>query len=326
MSRALITGISGFVGSHLADFLLSKDIDVFGTIRWRSQLQNIRHIMDKITLVEADIRDSFSLMKLLKQVNPEYIFHLAAQSFVPTSWTAPAETLETNIIGTVNLLEAVRESECDAKIHIAGSSEEYGYVLPNEVPTDETAPLRPMSPYGVSKVAADLLGFQYHRSYGLKIVRTRAFNHTGPRRGEPFVCSNFAKQIVEIEKKLQPPIINVGNLTAKRDFTDVRDIVRAYWLALQKCEYGEIYNICSGETRTIQSILDLLLEKTNITIKVEQDPKRLRPSDVLVLQGDYSKFRRQTGWKPEIPFNQTIEDLLNYWRALVVENQKKKSH
>jgi GDP-4-dehydro-6-deoxy-D-mannose reductase len=314
LKRALITGISGFVGSHLADFLLEKEIEVFGTIRWRSQLQNITHLKDRITLIEADINDSFSLIKLLKEAEPDYIFHLAAQSFVPTSWSAPAETLETNIIGTVNLLEAVRVSECEARIQIAGSSEEYGYVLPEELPITESNPLRPMSPYGVSKVAADLLGFQYNRSYGLKIVRTRAFNHTGPRRGEPFVCSNFAKQIADIENGLKKPVLYVGNLKAQRDFTDVRDVVRAYWLSLNKCEWGEVYNICSGEVVEIQKVLDILLTNSSAKITIEKDRDRLRPSDVPILKGDNAKFKTQTGWKPEISFERTLQDLLNFWR------------
>ncbi len=316
MERALITGISGFVGSHLADFLLKKNVEVYGTIRWRSQLQNILHIKDKVILVEGDIRDSFSMIKLLKDINPDYIFHLAAQSFVPTSWKAPQETLETNIVGTVNVLEAIRVTECQARIQICGSSEEYGLVHPNEVPIKESNPLRPMSPYGVSKVASDLLGFQYHRSYGLKIVRTRAFNHTGPRRGEPFVVSNFAKQVADIEKGLRPPVIHVGNLESKRDFTDVRDMVEAYWLSLQKGEFGEVYNICSEKTWKIKWVLDFLLSKAKKPIEVKTDPARLRPSDVEILQGDCSKFREQTGWTYRIPFEQTVEDTLDYWRNI----------
>ena len=314
MERVLITGISGFVGSHLADFLLSKNVEVNGIIRWRSQLRNILHIKDKITLLEGDIRDSFSIIKILRELDPDYIFHLAAQSFVPTSWRAPQETLETNIIGTVNLLEAARVSDCEARIQVCGSSEEYGLVFPDEVPIKETNPLRPMSPYGVSKVASDLLGFQYHRSYGLKIVRTRAFNHTGPRRGEPFVVSNFAKQIADIEKGLCPPIISVGNLDAQRDFSDVRDVTRAYWQSLQKGEFGEVYNICSEKTWTIKWVLDFLLSKSKVDIKVKEDPARLRPSDVQILQGDCSKFRKRTGWTAKIPFEQTVEDTLDYWR------------
>ena len=194
--KALITGITGFVGSHLAELLLSKGFEVYGIKRWRSKTENIEHIMEKLHLKEADMRDGHSLYNVIEDVKPELIFHLAAQSFVPTSWQAPADTMVTNAVGTLNLLEAVRKVGIDPAIQIAGSSEEYGLVYPDEVPIKETNPLRPLSPYGVSKVATDMLGFQYHRSYGMNIVVTRSFNHTGPRRGEVFVTSDFAKQIV----------------------------------------------------------------------------------------------------------------------------------
>jgi GDP-4-dehydro-6-deoxy-D-mannose reductase len=223
----------------------------------------------------------------------------------------------TNILGTLNLFESVRNSNSDPLIQVAGSSEEYGKVFPDEIPIKETNPLRPLSPYAVSKVATDLLGYQYHQSYGLKIVRTRAFNHTGPRRGEPFVTSNFAKQVAEIEKGLKPPVISVGNLNAQRDFTDVRDIVDAYWLSVQKCEFGEVYNICTGVARRIQSVLDLLLDMADVKIVVKQDPDRMRPSDVEILKCDCSKFKERTGWEPTIAFEDTMIDLLDYWRGLV---------
>jgi len=317
MEKVLISGISGFVGSHLAEYLLDEGLDVHGTIRWRSRLDNIQHIQNKLELIDTDIRDAHSVKKTINDVEPDYIFHLAAQSFVPTSWKSPSETLETNIIGALNLFEAIRTSNVDPKIQIAGSSEEYGLIYPDELPIKETNPLRPLSPYGVSKVAMDLLGYQYHQSYGLKIVRTRAFNHTGPRRGEVFVCSDFAKQIAEIEAGKRNPVIHVGNLDAQRDFSDVRDIVRAYWLSLQKCDFGEVYNICSEKPRTIQSVLDLLLGKSKVKIEVKQDPNKMRPSDVEILHGDCAKFKEKTGWKPTIPFEQTMEDLLEYWRRLV---------
>jgi GDP-4-dehydro-6-deoxy-D-mannose reductase len=318
MERVLITGITGFVGSHLSEFLLDKNVEIYGIERWRSKTENIDHIKDKLKLIKADIRDAHSIENVIKNVEPNYIFHLAAQSFVPMSWNAPVETLETNIIGTVNLLEGVRKSEIDPKIHIAGSSEEYGMVYPNELPIKETNPLRPLSPYGVSKVAQDRLGYQYHKSYGLKIVITRAFNHTGPRRGEAFVTSNFSKQIAEIEKGIKKPEISVGNLEAKRDFTDVRDIVKGYWLAINKCEYGEVYNLCSGKARSIKDVLDLLISLSKVKkIKIVQDPSRMRPSDVPILQGDFTKFHERTGWKPEIPFEKTMKDLLDYWRNKV---------
>jgi GDP-4-dehydro-6-deoxy-D-mannose reductase len=317
MKKALITGITGFVGSHLAEYLMGIGVEVHGTIRWRSRTENIEHMKCGIHLIDTEIKDAHSVQNAIDEVQPDYIFHLAAQSFVPTSWHAPAETLIINIIGNANLLEAVRTSNCDPIIQIAGSSEEYGLVHPNEVPIKETNPLRPMSPYGVSKVAQDLLSRQYHMSYGLKVVVTRAFNHTGPRRGDVFVTSNFAKQVVEIEKGLKEPVIHVGNLHARRDFSDVRDIVRAYWLAVNKCEYGEVYNICSEKARTIQSVLDLLLDMTDGTIEVKQDPSRLRPSDVEVLLGDCSKFRDKTGWMPKIPFERTMQDLSDYWREKI---------
>ena len=315
--RCLITGLTGFVGSYLGELLLDKGFEVYGTIRWRSRMDNIESIKDKIHLIDTDIKDAHSMQNVIDESYPDFIFHLAAQSFVLTSWHAPAETLSTNIIGNVNLLEAVRKSDCNPVIEIAGSSEEYGMVYPNEVPIKETNPLRPMSPYGVSKVAQDLLSRQYYMSYGLKVVVTRAFNHSGARRGEVFVTSNFAKQVAEIEKGIKEPVIYVGNLTAQRDWTDVRDVVRAYWLAVTKCEYGEVYNICSGRTRTVQSVLDMLLEMSDKNITVKQDPSRMRPSDVEILQGDYSKFKKKTGWKPEIPFEKTMRDLLDFWRSNV---------
>jgi len=318
MERVLITGITGFVGSHLSELLLEKNFKVYGIERWRSKTENVEHIKKKLKLIEADIRDAHSVEKVISDVEPHLIFHLAAQSFVPMSWNAPADTITTNVIGTINLFEAVRKSKCDPRIQVAGSSEEYGLVYPDEVPIKETNPLRPLSPYGVSKVAQDRLSFQYHKSYGLKIVITRAFNHTGPRRGEVFVTSNFSKQVASIERGIQKPTIKVGNLNAKRDFSDVRDVVNAYWIAIKKCKPGEVYNICSGNSRTIQSVLDLVLKMSkNKNIKIEKDSSRMRPSDVEILQGDYTKFSEATGWKPEIPFEKTMEDLLNYWRERV---------
>lgn len=314
--KALITGISGFVGSHLAEYLLGKQVEVTGTIRNRSRMDHIRHLKD-IQLVECELRDPFSVESLLAKVKPDLIFHLAAQSFVPTSWNSPVDTIHNNVAGQVNIFEAVRKHDLDCKIQIACSSEEYGHVEPDEVPIKETNPLRPLSPYAVSKVAQEYLGYQYHKSYGLKVIPTRTFNHTGPRRGENFVTSNFAKQIAEIEKGIKPPVLMVGNLEAKRDFTDVRDVVRAYWLALEKGTSGETYNIASGKCCTIREMLNLLLSFSNKEITVQQDPERLRPSDVEILLGDYSKFHQATGWKPEIPFEQTMEDLLNYWRERV---------
>lgn len=317
--RVLITGITGFAGSHLADYILDNhpDVEVFGLVRWRSRRENILHLKGRIELIEADLKDMGSLRKALDVIRPDRIFHLAAQSFVPASWTSPAETFAVNSIGQVNLFEAALSLGLKPMIQIAGSSEEYGLVLPDEVPMTENNPLRPLSPYAVSKVAQDLLGYQYFRSYGLPVVRTRGFNHTGPRRGEVFICSNFARQIAEIEKERREPVIRVGNLKARRDFTDVRDTVRAYWLSLEKGEPGDVYNIGTGTALTIQEVLDTLLEKSRVKVDVQVDPKRLRPSDVQILLSDSSKFRRRTGWEPRIPFSQSLEDLLEYWRERV---------
>lgn len=316
--RVLITGITGFVGSHLAEFLLArKGIEVYGTLRWRSKTDNIDHLKDRIRMFECDMRDSSSIRQVITSVRPNRVFHLAAQSFVPMSWKAPGETLSTNVAGQINLLEAIRGSGIQTRVQIAGSSEEYGLVHKNELPLTEESPLRPLSPYAVSKVTQDLMGYQYARSYNMFIVRTRAFNHTGPRRGEVFATSTFAKQIALIEAGRQKPVLSVGNLDSSRDFTDVRDIVRAYWLALEKGKPGEVYNICSEKSVPIRTVLKILLSKSNRKITVKKDPARMRPSDVMMLRGDCSKFRRLTSWKPVIPFEKTMEDLLNYWREKV---------
>ncbi|MBU4240963.1 MAG: GDP-mannose 4,6-dehydratase [Actinobacteria bacterium] len=316
--RVLITGITGFVGSHLAEYCLGRgDVDVFGTVRWRSRMENVEDIADDIMLIDCDLRDPAAVRHCLSDVKPDRIFHLAAQSFVPTSWKAPSETIITNVVGQLNIFEAMRELDLPARIQIAGSSEEYGMVYEDEIPIKETNPLRPLSPYGVSKVGQDLLGYQYHMSYGLDVVRTRAFNHSGPRRGDVFVDSNFCKQVAMIEKGRQEPVLKVGNLEARRDFTDVRDMVVGYWMALEKGEPGEVYNLGSGKDITIQRLLDMLLELTPAEIEVRQDPERMRPSDVMILLADISKFSDLTGWEAEIPFEKTLEDLLAYWRERV---------
>lgn len=317
--RVLITGITGFAGSHLADYLIAEhpDVEIFGTYRWRSRRENIEHLDGKVTLLETDLRDYPSVAAALRRAEPDAIFHLAAQSFVPTSWNAPSETIVTNVVGQTNIFEAVRALGLDPRIQIACSSEEYGLVLPDEVPIRETNPLRPLSPYAVSKVSQDYLGYQYFQSYGIKALRTRGFNHTGPRRGEVFVTSNFAKQIALIEAGRQAPVISVGNLDAVRDFTDVRDMVRAYWLAVQRARPGEVYNIATGNGITIRAMLDKLIALARVEVRVETDPARLRPSDVEVLIGDSSKFRGDTSWEPRIPFDQTLADLLDFWRARV---------
>jgi GDP-4-dehydro-6-deoxy-D-mannose reductase len=316
--RVLITGVTGFVGSHLADSLVARPgIEVFGSHRWRSRMENIDHLRGRLTLVECDLRDPGAVRRLLATVRPDRIFHLAAQSYVPSSWTSPAETITGNVTCQLNLLEAIRDSGLSTRIHVAGSSEEYGLVHKDELPIREENPLRPLSPYAVSKVTQDYLAYQYWMSHRVHTVRTRGFNHTGPRRGDVFVTSNFARQIAEIEKGLREPVVRVGNLEAIRDFTDVRDMVRAYWLALERGEPGQVYNICSGRGYTVRQVLDLLLGLASVHVDVQEDPDRLRPSDVEVLLGDCTRFQRITGWKPTIPFEVTLKDLLEHWRQRV---------
>jgi GDP-4-dehydro-6-deoxy-D-mannose reductase len=314
--RVLVTGVTGFAGSHLVDHMLGMSgVEIHGLYRWRSPLDNIQHALDRIHLHECDLRDAFSTRDMIEEIRPDRIFHLAAQSFVPTSWTAPTESLTTNIIGQLNVFEAVRKIGIEPRIQLACSSEEYGLALEHELPITEENPLRPLSPYAVSKVGQDMLGYQYFMSYRMPIIRTRGFNHEGPRRPPVFVVSDFAMQVAAIERGTRPPVLRVGNLDAQRDFTDVRDMVRAYWLALEKGRPGDVYNICSGESHSIRQVVDLLLGMTRVQIKVETDKRRLRPSDVPVLRGDCTKFQRETGWRAEIPFARTVEDLLDYWRA-----------
>jgi len=321
INKVLITGITGFVGSHLADYILAEfpNVQIVGLVRWRSPKDNIKHILNKIKLCYADLLDLPSLETLLDKEKPDVIFHLAAQSYVDFSFIAPIATLKANVIGTANLLEAAKRLKLnfnyDPIIHICSSSEVYGQVKENETPIKENNPFRPASPYAVSKVAEDMLGFQYWLSWGIKTIRTRMFTHTGERRGEVFVVSNFSKQIAEIEAGLREPVIKVGNLDSIRTFLDVKDAVKAYWLMVNKCPSGEVYNIGGKETMTVKEMLDKLLKLSKVkNIKVEVDPARLRPSDVTLQIPCIDKFSQATGWQPEIKFDKTLENTLNYWR------------
>ena len=327
INKVLITGIGGFVGSHLADYILAKfpNIQVLGLTRWWEPRENIKHILDKIKLCYGDLVDLPSLETILAEHRPEIIFHLAAQSYVDFSFLAPITTLETNVIGTANLLEAIKKlklsSGYDPIIEIASSSECYGQVKKDEVPIKESNPFRPASPYAVSKVAEDMLAFQYWLSWGVKTIRTRMFTHTGKRRGEPFVESNFAKQIAAIEAGLQPPVVKVGNLDSIRTFLDIKDAIKAYWSLVTKCPPGEVYNIGGVETMTVGEMLNRLLKLSTVkNIKVEVDPARLRPSDVTLQIPCIDKFVKETGWQPKIPFEQTMFDLLQFWRDYYKKN------
>ena len=317
--RVLITGITGMVGSHLADYIGAHQpgTEIHGLVRWRSPLDNIRHLLDVVTLHDAELRDLTSLVTLLRGVRPDRIFHLAAQSYVTSSFLAPTDTLHTNVIGTTNLLEAVRIVGLDARIHVCSSSEVYGQVTPDQLPIRETNPFRPASPYAVSKVGEDMIALQYFLSYGLATVRTRMFTHTGPRRGDVFAESAFAKQIAEIEAGRRANPVKVGNLDSVRTFVDVRDAVRAYWLLLEKCEAGEVYNIGGDRTLTVGGMLELLKSFATVPIEHAVDPAMFRPSDVTLQIPDVSKFMAATGWKPEIPLETTLRDLLDWHRRRI---------
>jgi len=319
--RTLITGICGFVGSHLADYILENypDVEIYGLKRWRSPMDNIRHIENKLNLYDGDLHDLSSMLSMIEKIRPDVVFHLASQSFVPYSYAVPTDTLTTNVIGTANLLEAVRIAKIDPIIHICSSPEVYGQPDEKDIPMTEECPLRPVSPYAVGKVGEDMLGHMYYQAYGIKTIISRAFAHEGPRRGEPFAVSWFAKQIVRIEKGLQQPIVRVGNLNSVRTYMDVRDTVRAYWLLAEKGKSGEAYNIAGSETMSLSEVLNLLLSMSPVgkRAKAKMDKNLLRPIDVTLQIPDDSKFRQLTGWEPEIPFRQTLEDVLQYWRERV---------
>ena len=314
--KVLITGITGMVGSHLAEYILAEHpgVEVHGLVRWRSPLDNISHLASRVQLHLGELRDLNSLVNLLKKIRPDRIFHLAAQSYVPSSFEAPADTLHTNVIGTVNLLDAIRLADLDPRIHICSSSEVYGQVTLEEVPIRESNPFRPASPYAVSKVGEDMLALQYFLSYGLKTLRTRMFTHTGPRRGSVFAESAFALQIAEIELGMRANPMKVGNLDSVRTLADVRDTVRAYWLLLEKCPAGEVYNIGGNRTLTVGEVLGMLTAQARCEIRHEVDPALLRPSDVTLQIPETSKFKAATGWEPRITTEQTLQDLLDYHR------------
>lgn len=314
--KILITGITGFVGSHLAEYILNlkEKHEIYGLCRWRSPKDNLANIYNKITLFDSDLCDLSALIRTIKTVKPDIIFHLAAQSYVQTSFNSPIQTLWSNVIGTVNLLEAVRITEIDPLIHVCSSSEVYGQVSEEDVPIKETCPFKPASPYAVSKVAEDMIALQYWLSYKTKTIRTRMFTHTGPRRGDVFAMSFFAKQVVAAELNLEKPVISVGNLKSVRTFCDVRDAVRAYWIMVHKCKPGEVYNIGGNRTLTIGEALDILLSFSKKKFEIKIDPKLLRPSDVTLQIPCIDKFKNETGWEPQIPLEQTLEDILKYWR------------
>jgi GDP-4-dehydro-6-deoxy-D-mannose reductase len=310
--RALITGVNGFIGSFLADYLLDKS-EIYGTIKEATTNENIKHLKGLITITKSDVRNPAQLKSVIRKARPDMIFHLAAQSHPTISWEDPIGTVETNVVGTVNVFEAVRKLKMNSKILIACSSAEYGYIDEKEVPVTENHPLLPLHPYGVSKVAQDLLAYQYFKNFKMNSIRARIFGTIGPRKTGD-ACSDFARQIVEIEQKKRKPIIYVGNLETRRDLTDVRDNVKALWLLMMKGKIGDAYNVCSRKDYKMGDILSKLLEMSKVDITVKVDPKKLRPSDEPIIMGDNRKIKMDCGWQPRIPIEKTLEDTLEYWR------------
>lgn len=327
--KVLITGITGMVGSTMADYLLDK-AEIVGLKRWRSPMDNVKHLIGKIRFYDGDLKDLSSMINIISQESPDVIYHFGAQSEVLTSFSMPAETLMDNGIGTLNLLEAIRivndsrcvgSGECEGQelynpiIVIASSSEVYGQVSKEDIPIKETCPLRPVSPYAVSKVNEDNWGYMYHIAYDMEIIRTRMFTHTGARRHYAFHESSFARQIALIEKGLQPPVIKVGNLDSIRTYLDVKDAVRAYWM-VKDCPAGEVYNIGGDFTCTVGQTLGYLMVLSTYQgdIKIEVDQSRLRPSDVTNQIPCVDKFKQATNWQREVPFKDTLQSLLDYWR------------
>ncbi len=313
--RALITGAAGFVGGHLVDTLRAEtDWEVWGTILG---IEDARSIPTQATILQVDLRNSDRVREAIDQARPDYIFHLAGQAYVPQSWKDPWDTYETNIRAQLNVFQAVSSIDIKPKIMVVGSNEEYGWVDPKDLPIDEQTPLRPNSPYSVSKIGQDFMGLQYFLDRGLPVVRVRPFNHIGPRQNDRFVAPSFAKQIVEIERGLKPPVLKLGNMSAQRDFTDVRDMCRAYILSLQKGEPGEVYNLGSGRARSVREMLDIMLAHSTVKVTEETDPSKMRPSDVPISYCDPTKFKQQTGWEPRISFEETVVDILNDWRGRI---------
>lgn len=321
MEKILITGITGFVGSHLADYILELEGDykVYGTKRWHlSKLDNIKHILDKIILVDSNLSDPISVRDLIEEIRPNRIFHMASESFVSPSWKHPNHYMTVNYQATVNILDALHYCNSSAVFHIPGSGEEYGEIKESELPITEDTILRPVNPYAVTKIAQDLIGYVYFKSYGINVIRTRTFNHEGPRRDKVFGIPWYAYQIARVEAGLQEPLIKVGYLDDRRNFTHVTDIVEAYWIASEKCQAGELYLIGSDNKAQVYSFREVLEKlismSTSKHIEYEIDPQYVRPTKVPRLIADISKFRKISGWQPKISFQQILDDTLGYWR------------
>lgn len=310
--RALITGAAGFVGRHLTALLArNRDWELIGIeSRPGTSIPDLR-------MMTCDLRDAALTKDVIRDCHPDYIFHLAAQANVPIAVASPSDTLINNAVSQINVLEACRAASIDPVILVVSSAEVYGAAASEDLPLTEQQPFRPANPYAVSKVTQDMLGLQYFLSYGMRIIRVRPFNHIGPGQSDHFVVSSFARQIAEIEAGLADPVVRVGNLDAQRDFLDVRDVVRAYELVTQPEFAGEVFNVASGFPRSIRSMLDRLVALSSAEITIQEDPSRLRPSDVPILIGDAGKLTRRTGWRPEVPIEQSLADTLDFWRERV---------
>lgn len=309
----LITGIHGLAGSHLADLLVGKGEQVYGLARSLDNSYNVTHLKNQIQVLKADICDPLQVKQVLESVQPDAIYHLAGMSYVPTTVDRWGSMFDSHFKGTLNLLESARQLNLKAKMLWVGSSEEYGIINREEGLVDENHPLKPFSLYGVSKSAAELLANSYHERGDLEVVRVRSFNHIGPRQDCRFVVSSFARQIAEIEAD-KKPVLKVGNLESERDFTDVRDTVRAYFSVIKKGKSGEVYNVCSGTDRKIRDVLMELIRQAGVSIEIKSDEERFRPNIPVNLGGDFSRLKALTGWQPEIPLEKSLEDILAFWR------------
>ena len=317
----LITGANGFAGSHLTEYLLHEGESVVALVREGSELKNLQHILPQLRIERADLRDGARVLQLLQQIQPQRIYHLAAFSSPAESLRRPKEAYEVNFWGTFNLLFAVRQLDFPCRFLQVSSSDVYGTAPPCALPLQEVCPFQPANPYAASKAATELLAFQFFKSYGLPIVRVRPFNHTGPRQSAAFVCSSFARQIIEIELGLRPPAVETGNLKVLRDFSDVRDVVRGYVLVLEKGEPGEVYHLCSARPISIGAVLDILLQSASRPIRVIGNESRLRPGEASEIWGDFSKARQAVGWEPQYSLEETLRDLKIYWKEVLVAKQ-----
>ncbi|MBP1468709.1 GDP-mannose 4,6-dehydratase [Candidatus Chloroploca sp. M-50] len=315
--NVLITGINGFVGSYLAEYLLAQGkAQIWGVTRAPGRLPPF--LAGQVHEIHADLTDAAATLRAVEQAEPAVIYHLAGQPFVPESFRDPAATLQTNTLGALHIFLALIALRSSSRVLVVGTNEEYGLITQADLPLTEQTPLRPTNPYGVSKASQGLLAYQYHLSHSLDTIRLRPFTHIGPRQNERFVTAAFARQIARIERGLQPATLQVGNLSARRDFTDVRDVVRAYALAAENGEAGAVYNVASGQAVMIRALLDMLLEASGIEIEVCQNPELMRPIDIPLVVGDASRLHEATGWQPQIPLRQTLGDILDFWRAQVV--------